>query len=159
MFNNLAVLERLFPVCSSVWSNSSLSFSSSVRLGTSSCFNVRSRFREVAVIQSPSVSSRALRRAFLSSRMLPGQPVETLYPFVVLFHEVAQQETGQREDILRAFRKERDTDGELVQPVEQVLTETSPGDGLLQVLVGGGDQADVKAALPGRAHRPVAFLL
>ena len=69
----LAALARLFPACSSVWSSSCLSFSSSVRPGTSSCFNVRSRFRSVTVIQSPPASSRALRRVFLSSRMLPGQ--------------------------------------------------------------------------------------
>lgn len=69
----LAALARLFPFCSSVWISSCLSFSSSVRQGTSACFNVRSRFRSVAVIRSPSASSRALRRVFLSSRMLPGQ--------------------------------------------------------------------------------------
>ena len=37
--------------------------------------------------------------------------------------------------------------------------DTFLGDGPLQVLVGGGYQPDVEAALPGRAHRPIAFLL
>lgn len=73
MSSILAALARLFPVCSSVWSNNCFSFSSSVRPGVSSCLNVRFRFRSVAVIQSPPASSRARRTVFLISRIFPGQ--------------------------------------------------------------------------------------
>ena len=73
MSSILAALTRLFPTCSSVRSNSCFSFSSSVRQGTSSSLNVRSRCRSVAVIQLPPAIRRARRTVFLSSRMLPGQ--------------------------------------------------------------------------------------
>lgn len=73
MSSILAAFARLFPACSSAWSNNCFSFSSSVRPGVSSCLNVRSRFRSVAVIQSPPASSRERRTVFLSSRILPGQ--------------------------------------------------------------------------------------
>lgn len=70
-----------------------------------------------------------------------------------------QKKVDLREDILRTFRKCRDMNGELVQPIEQVLTEMFPGNGIFQVLVGGGDRTDVETVLPGWVHRPVAFLL
>ena len=74
MFRSLAVFERLFPVCSSIFTSSCRSFSSSERITFSSGLTLRSSFILPAVIQPLVASSMALRTVFLSSLMFPGHP-------------------------------------------------------------------------------------
>ena len=58
-------------------------------------------------------------------------------------------------DVVAALAQRRDADRDHVEAVVQVLLEAAVGDHLLQVAVGGGDDADVHAlrALGRRAAR------
>ena len=69
-------------------------------------------------------------------------------PPVVPLEEVP----GQERDVLAPLAQRRDAQGNHVEPVEEVLAEALLGDGAAQVLVGGGDDADVD--LHRRRTRP-----
>ena len=101
IFSSLAVLARLLPVRSSIWSSSCRSLSFPVSTTFSSSFNVGSKFRSVAVIYPPPASSMARRTQFLSSRILPGQP----YCSMVATASRSNPCTANRYSLEKRFRK------------------------------------------------------
>ena len=64
----------------------------------------------------------------------------------------AEEVLGQRQDVSGAFAQRRHLDREHVEAVEQVLAQLAVGDGLLHVLVGRRDDADVDRDLPVRSQ-------
>ena len=66
---------------------------------------------------------------------------------------------GQQEDILASFPERRRAELDDVQAVEEVLAEAVLADGLDDVAVGGGDQADLDAQLLVAAHAGEAAVL
>ena len=62
-----------------------------------------------------------------------------------LFGNPAEEELGERADVLDAFAERRDVDADDVEAVEQVLAEGAGFDGAFGLAVGGGDDADVGA--------------
>jgi hypothetical protein len=66
---------------------------------------------------------------------------------------------GEERDVGGAFAERRHVDVEHVEPPVEVLAEAAVGDSLLEVAVGGGDEADVEAARLGGAEAAhLAFL-
>ena len=49
----------------------------------------------------------------------------------------------QKRNIARPITKRRHRDGEHVQPIEEILTESAPGDVVLQGAIGRGDDANI----------------
>ena len=66
--------------------------------------------------------------------------------------ELLEEVVGQQQDVGLALAQRRHEDREHVQPVVEILAELAGGDRLLEILVGGGDQADVGADGLGAAQ-------
>ena len=75
-----------------------------------------------------------------------------LHVLAVLARELLDEVVGQQQDVGLALAQRRHEDREHVQPVVEILAELAGGDRLLQILVGGGDQADVGADRLGAAQ-------
>ena len=72
---------------------------------------------------------------------------------------LAQEVVRELEDVLPALAQRRQVDGEALDPVEEVQTETSAVDLGLEIPVGRGDEADVRLARQVGTHALVlAFL-
>ncbi|GFI00585.1 hypothetical protein IMSAGC004_02993 [Bacteroidaceae bacterium] len=69
------------------------------------------------------------------------------------------EELSQRHDVLLTVAQRRDGYLEVVQAVQQVLPETLFMDRLLQILVGGGDDADVETFIRLITYRAVSSFL
>ena len=65
--------------------------------------------------------------------------------------QTVEEMQGQRLDVLGALAQRRQLQGDDVEPVEEVFTESAGGDLCLEILVGGGEEADVDLAGAGRA--------
>ena len=63
---------------------------------------------------------------------------------------VLQKVEDQRQDIIRTFAKGGNFQGNGVEKVEQLLSELALLNHLLQILLGGGDEANVEVACPFR---------
>ena len=75
--------------------------------------------------------------------------------------ELREEVPDQQRDVVGALAQRRQLDREHVQPVEEVAPEPPLGDLLLQVAVGGRDQAHVDAHAsgcrrPARTRAPAA---
>src|SRR6185436_7786492 len=96
---------------------------------------------ELADVARPVVAGqhvdRGRRNALDAARMLAGELLEEVID--------EQQQVG------LPLAQRRDEDGEDVEPVVEILAEGAGGDRLLQVLVGGGDQAHVRLDRLGAA--------
>ena len=70
-----------------------------------------------------------------------------------------QEKISQRKDVFPAFCQCRNPQSELIEPVEQVFPEASFSDGFFQILIGGGNQPDIKRVFFRGTYRLAAFLL
>jgi len=71
----------------------------------------------------------------------PGTEGEVL---LILPAEAGQELVGQGEDILPPLAQRRNVNADDIEPVEEVRAEEAPLDGLLQIPVGGHQQAEVQ---------------
>ena len=78
-----------------------------------------------------------------------GQPANVLVHRGV---EMLQKRLRQQEDVLAPFAQGRRTELDHVEPVKQVLPEIVLADGFDDVLVGGGDEADIHPQLVIAPH-------
>ena len=72
------------------------------------------------------------------------QPVKATKRFMGLGTSEFQEKISQRKDVFPAFCQCRNPQSELIEPVEQVFPEASFSDWLFQILIGGGNQPDIK---------------
>ena len=116
---------------------------------------------------SLTATSRSIR--FSSSRMLPGHQyffsiaiVESAMPWMLLAEArvvAAQEELGELREVLGALAQRRQLDRDDVEPVVEVLAEPAFLHRLLEVDVGGGDQAELGLDRLGAADAlDLAFL-
>ena len=92
---------------------------------------------------------RVLELADVAGPVIAHQHVDrrrrdALDVLAVLARELLEEVVGQQQDVGLPLAQRRHEDREDVQPVVQVLAERPAGDRLLEVLVGGRDQADVR---------------
>ena len=97
----------------------------------------------------------------LSSRTLPGQwywlracegVVADLHAgAAVLAAELGEEFAGQERNVLLALAQRRDEERDDVEAVEEIFAEVAVGDLLFEILVGGGDEADVDVERLGAA--------
>src|SRR5438552_3349644 len=73
--------------------------------------------------------------------------------------QLREEVLGEQRDVLGALAQRRHAHGEDGQPVEEIASERAPLDLGLEVLVGGGDEADVDVDGPVGAHRGHLLLL
>ena len=73
--------------------------------------------------------------------------------------EFRQEKVGQRGNVLRVFAQRGDVKGNHVQAVEEVFAEVSLLNFVFQVLVGGGNDANIDGEVVAGAHRREALLL
>src|SRR6267154_4518787 len=91
----------------------------------------------------------------------PGMAQQTLHRGVaelanflsVSRAELVQQMPSKNGNIFLAITQRRDEERNDVEPVDQILTEGAAGDLLLEILVGGGQNANIHGEGLARAHR------
>jgi hypothetical protein len=62
---------------------------------------------------------------------------------IVLFGEVFEEAVDEQRDVFAAAAQRRQVDGDDVEAIEEVVAELALANGLAQIDVGGGDDADV----------------
>ncbi len=77
---------------------------------------------------------------------------EPLHRFPVPDAELLQEEIAQGGDVAVPLGQRRHVDVDDIQPVEQILAELSLADHLVQIAIGGGNQADVDGNRLGAPH-------
>src|SRR5260370_33049868 len=88
--------------------------------------------------------------------MIRRPPRSTLFPYTTLFR--SQEMLGQDGDVLFAVAQRRHEEGNYVQPIEEVLPEGAARDLLFEILVCGGEHANVDAQSLAGADRFEALL-
>ena len=82
-----------------------------------------------------------------------------LHVFAQFLVGLTDEEGGQLVEVLQAVAQRRHLDGELINTMEQILAEASFLNSMLQIFVGGSDDAHIHLDVGGRAHRPHLLLL
>ena len=94
---------------------------------------------ELADVAGPAIEEQALHRFFGDAQLA----------FLEFLGGAGDEVVDEAGDLVAAFAQRRDRQADDVEAVEEVLAEAAVADGVFEIGVGGGDDADVDGSEPG----------
>ena len=115
------------------------------------------RVQDLGVADDQAALDGVLELAHVARPVIAHQHVDrrrgdALHVLAVLQRELLQEVVGEQQDVGLALAQRRHEDREHVQAIVEILAEIAGGDGLFEVLVGGGDEPHVRRDRLGAAQ-------